>query len=389
MIVYLGLLAVVCALLWAGYSTRPAPTARAPWSRCRVTMFDVVAVGVLAVFAGARWMVGTDFIYYLRAYTTKLQPGYWLGSITDTGQDVGYATLSYLARLAGVGFVTFSFLVSALTVVISCAAVWMLACPTRDDTADAAEGLHEFSAHPRVALALYVALATYLVPFNAVRQGLAIALVLLGVSLAMRGWRWRLVPLAMLTATLHYSSVVAMVILAFLFAASRTTRPRARIAWLGAGFAVPALVLLASITSTVSPALLGRYADYFGESGAGSGSVASLAFRVVVVVALVAALGSRALSGRPLLEVSAVAVGAVFVAASFTSLVFSRFDLYLFPFAALALPRLLQGTPRRRLVIGSVLALVAVAYFWAYLTGWGGLLPYRSVLSGPIRFGTY
>lgn len=361
---YLAVLAAACTLMWIGYSTLPAGSGRR-----NITIFDAAAIATLAMFAGTRWMVGTDYRYYFRAYTSKLQPGHWWGSVVDTGQDVGFATLTYLARTSGIGFYTFSFAVSAATVAVTAAALWTLA------------------ERPRSTIALYVALSTYLVPLNAVRQGLAVGLVLLGCALAARGWRWRLLPLAAITATLHYSSLVAMLLLAGLFAASRAATPRARLAGLFAAAAVPAAAVGVSLASSILPGTLGRYLTYFGEGGAGLGSIISLGARAAIVAAALVILRRRALAGQPLLEVSAVTVGALFIASAFNSLVFARFDMYLFPFAALLLPRLVTGTERRRLAVGAALAILAVAYYVTYLTFWGGLLPYQTILAGPIRFG--
>lgn len=347
------LIAVTGLLWWLGFSVAAHGNQRSAQPP------DVAAVFTLALFAGLRWQVGTDFSYYERAYTSKLQPGFWLESVEQTGQDVGFASLSYLSRTAGISFETFSFVVSAFTVVGACWALWQL------------------SDHPRSTLMLYVGLACFLAPLNTVRQGMAITMVLIAVAVVRRRrWRWWLPLWLMATVTMHYSSALIIVILALLHTADIVQR-RAVIARIAAAAVPASALMLPPMLEAFAPGI--RYLAYFGEAGAGLGTAISGLTRLAAVAVIATARTVRTF------ELWAVGIGALFVAAGFNSLVFARFDLYLWPFAAIALPGAASDRHRPGWLWAALIAATA-CYFVFYLTHWGGLLPYQSFGDGPIRF---
>lgn len=357
MLAYLVLLAVYAALLGLGRLV-----SQRYGSPQVVTLFDIAAVVTLALFAGLRGTtVGYDTPLYERWYEYHIVPGYWWESWQYSGHDIGYAAIEMLAKTQGVPFAGLVFLVSVATVAMTAAGLWML------------------SPAPRATLLLYVTLSVYLFPMNGHRQGLAIAIVVLMCALwyQTRNNLWLL--LAVPAVLIHYSAIVGVAVVVALWVMSRTSGA----VRVGLGTLVVLVPLVLALTGTVTAIMTDinpRYGGYIGEEGAGFGTWMSIIFRIAIIVVALVILGRRAGSGEAFVEIAAVAVGVVFLVIGFSSLAISRFDFYFLPFATTLIPRVVMASKFPTLV-GAGFAVAALAYYIAYLSAWGGLLPYTTILT--------
>lgn len=355
MIPYCVLLAAVAALLGLGRMT-----ARHQGNLNWATYFDVLAIAVLAAFSGLRADVGADNQAYLLVYSTRIVPGYWWESWAVSGQDIGYAALEFAFRNAGVPYQGLVLAVSTVTVGLSCIGLWLA------------------SLAPRATILLYVTLATYLFPMNGQRQGLAVAIMLAGFGLwrhtGKRGW----LILPVLAVPVHYSAAIAAVGFTGLWMITRARGwVRVLVALVVVG--VPILLSTAGVVTEFASEVNPRYAAYLGEQGAGLGTIMSIVARLGVVVMAAVVLAARTSEPEVFVEIAAVLTGGVFVILGLGSLALARIDLYYWPVAAVLIPRVVMAF-RSSSALAAGIGLSSLAYYLAYLSSWGRLIPYQNIL---------
>ncbi|GHG55592.1 hypothetical protein GCM10011331_22380 [Flavimobilis marinus] len=321
--------------------------------------FDAAAVGILVLFAGVRIGVGTDYSAYETAYALKVDSEDLAETVRVSDHDIGFAGLQFIGKAAGLEFGHFVFLVSALTVSISALAVWRL------------------GTSPRIALWFYVAFATYLVPMNLIRQGLAMAFVLMFAGELQRRSRWSIIW-ASLAIVSHYSSAVAVVALVALRFAPDVKAKSLMVYFISGAAGLLALVSSGAI-GPIAAYLNPRYADYavFSEvtGGSGFGTVLSMVFRIALVLISAIVLGmdfGGRFNGHLALQVT---VGALMLVGSSVILELARLDLYFFMAGIFLAERVVRS--RKRALLPKLAVVVgAVTYYFTYVHSYGGLLPY-------------
>lgn len=360
MIAYFGIIAAAAVLFVLGHQV--ASTGISPR---RATYFDVLAVAVLALFSGLRYGIGTDYFLYKRIWDIRIDPGSVLRSVGASGQEIGFVTLASLLKSAGIGFEGFVLLMSVVTVVAASAALWLL------------------SDLPRRAILLFVCLGPYLASMNIVRQGLAVALVLLWYALWKRRsrgvWMW---VVALAAFSVHYSAIVIVPFIIVIRLILRTGRGSGLlIGGLLAGVGAVILVggdLLLGIIELLNP----RYATYLGSSESGLGTILGVVVRLAIVVwaAFVMRRTGSAAAWSP--EIALVGAGALFLLLGLVSTPAGRMDEYLWPLAAVLVPATMQAR-RSSVLAWTVLMILALAFMAAYLLSFGGLVPYAWVVGRP------
>ncbi len=150
----------------------------------------VLSVVVLAMYAGARVNVGTDYSLYESLFLT-FDPNYIGYFVEESPQEPGF-TLGILGLRLFFEDPRTLFLVSSF-LTVGCAAV----------------GMRRLSVNFAVSLTLFVLLGFYLAPFNILRQGLAVSLNFLAYSyMGKRRWVW--LVLNALAVSVHSSAIIAI-----------------------------------------------------------------------------------------------------------------------------------------------------------------------------------
>lgn len=319
-------------------------------------LFDLAAVAVLVAFSAVRFQVGTDYAIYLRNYL-KNDPSRWLERLQDSPLDVGYTALTLLLRLASDSPHLVFWITSVLTVVPIYATV------------------KKRSVDLPFSVMLLIGLAFFVAPFNAIRQGVAMALNLWATTFLERR-TWAFVLLNMLASTIHLTAAGAAVI-QLIVRRWRPTAVHVMVALCAASM-LP-LLMRTEVVHGVITALLPRYARYTAPDPSGFGSylvlLAALAFLL---------LGLYLSNGRPENEYAAyVTIGIAFLVVGTQYIVISRMYMYFGVFIALLIPQALVGSQldaRSKRVVKVGCVVFAACFFAAYLANYGGLLPYRTYL---------
>lgn len=269
----------------------------------RWNVFDVSLVGLLVTFSATRWEVGTDFDLYRRLFE-RLETTGWREQVERAGQEPGYTLVALATRLLTDSSSGIFWVSSALTVLPFYAAMKRL------------------SLDIAMATTLYILLAYYVAPFNIVRQGIAIGMMLLAYSyLRERNWL-RFVILALLAGTFHYSALIAAIALL----ASLKWSP-GRVQLVGTVVVGSALgpLLSGGRLDALLLAINPRYVDYIGAEAAGLGTYLVFASRIALIC-LCAAL--RPQDEEEARQLGLIAVGAALLLATADSEVFNRVEYY-------------------------------------------------------------
>ncbi|WP_182524719.1 EpsG family protein [Nocardioides dongkuii] len=321
-----------------------------------VSPFEIAALGTLVLFAGTRLNVGTDYDLYRRIYDS-LWVHDWGWSIENSPQEVGFTLLSLAVKTAG-GDARHLFLVaSALTVCCAYAAI-RLASP-----------------RPGLALATFILFASYLAPFNTVRQGLAVALFALAVVVVSRRWRVGLL-LAILACLIHISALVALILY---FTVSRLRVDRAGIL---IGLAVAAagsrVILAVPALLSILRSLNERYSEYvMSGTTAGLGTVLLAFFHAGAAMLL---LKGSDWTSRELSWVRFYALTGPLAMLGTSVPIATRLSEYTAIFLPFLIGQLVMSGRFKMLTRPSLIVLVGAGYMAMYLLNYGGLLPYRTWL---------
>jgi hypothetical protein len=323
----------------------------------RWTVFDFIVVGALVSFSALRFQVGTDYLMYLRTYST-LDPRDWANQFASSGQEAGYTALSLLLRSTSESPYLIFWVAAAITVI----PVYATLKKQSDDLT--------FS------ILLYVLLAFFVSPFNIVRQGIAIALNFWANTFIEKN-KVAFIFINGIAALFHSSVLIVAVIQLLMF--RREPRLRTVLFIVGGGvlFAAGILTLpaLGEALSTLNP----RYGTYIGESSqaAGIGTYFLIAARLGLLIYAMY-LGWTESNAK---WMTYVAIGVFFLIAGTQSIVASRMEDYFGIFLILLLPN--QLAQRTNAVASKiVLLLLSAVYFGLYLQNYGGLIPYQTYLNG-------
>ena len=171
---------------------------RSPWN-----LFDLAVVALLVAFAGSRVGVGTDYELY-EFFWQRTRPDDLDLTLATTDQDAGFAVLQFYLKQVSADSQWFFWATAALTVV----PVFFV--------------IKRASKSPVLAVALYIALGSYLLPLNVVRQGLAASILFVAVVYCIDNHKWRYLALSALAAAMHASALPV----ALLLFVVRNWRPR-------------------------------------------------------------------------------------------------------------------------------------------------------------------
>lgn len=326
---------------------------RRPW-----TFFDHVALAALVVFSAVRTGIGTDYREYTLIYN-RVDTADWLREITTAPQEVGFTLLMLVVKTVDPTPTTFFWVTSVLTVVPVFVAI------------------RQVSARPVLAVLLYILLGFYLLPFNVVRQGIAISLVFWAVT-CLRHRRVTFVLVFVAAISVHATVVV---ILAVIWLARRW-RPTPWSIGLVLGGAVVALLTfdrfsaLTDLVSRLNP----RYESYLTAASAGTGTY----LQIVVLLGL---LVYAAVLGRQHEEVrkrtgwmlTLVLIGVALMIVSTAAVPFARLAAFFSIFLVLLLPERV-AVARQPVVHDVALVVGGAAFYLFYLSFYGGLIPYQTYL---------
>ncbi|WP_181309517.1 EpsG family protein [Nocardioides campestrisoli] len=317
------------------------------------TVWDWLPVLLLVGFLGSRVGVGTDYPLYATLYG-RTEPEYWAYTLRESPQEIGYTVLQLLAKSVELEFQSFLWLMAFLTVVPVALALRREALPLT------------------VGLAGYVMAGHYLASFNIMRQGAAMSLILLAVTLLPRR-TWFLV-LSVLAGLLH-SSAIPVAALLYLAKSVRPT-PKLLVAAVGGGLVLAVVYASSSIVLNVALALNPRYGDYLDGDGSGIGTYLVAAAHLLLVSMLV--LRREHLNARTARYTTYAILGLPFILLGTQSVVLGRLELY---FAIFLIPAYAAIWSQLRPVVRWGLTLGMLAYFVAYASSFGDLLPYVSSLT--------
>lgn len=330
----------------------PARALAAPRG-ARSTIFDVFAVFVLVALAGMRaTSVGTDTAVYASLFD-GLPTSDWSAVLTSGVQEPGYVLLSAFVKAIGGDFTVLLWVMATISVVSS---YWALKRASRDFW---------------YSLALYILLGFYLLQFNAMRQGVAVSLILLGATFLgkRRGWI-PYVALGLVAMSFHVSAVVVLVLLP-VFSRWRVTG-RSLLVTLVIAFVVAAGLWanpwVARIVDGVNP----RYAAYLDwQVEAGLGIFLVLAARCAL---LVYALWLKP-AVRDMRYAAWSTIGLVVSVLGTQSVIGSRLGSYFLVFLCILIPNVAEErrAPRTHAVI---ILTGAVVYFVFHLVNYADLIPY-------------
>lgn len=327
-------------------------TAAARW-----TPWDAVLALVLITFSGARWHVGTDFNAYRSLYLKLPNLDLWT-ALSVSPYESGFTTLSWIIKNA-------SQTNSTLPFFMVCAAFTVVPVMISLKLSSPSFGL---------SMALYVLLGFFAMSMNIVRQGIAMALLMLAFSLLPRR-RFAAVSVAALAVSMHLTAVLVIAI----YLASRRLSlraPTALVAWTGfvaVGFTILRFTDLHGILSRYGGP---KYATYLASEGAGFGTMLRAALFLVVALVGLHLATQRANAPDRLQETATmVLIGSALVASGVVVTEVARLGDYLVLFAVLVVPMSLTLIRQRALATYAV-AVVGIAYFAMVLIAYYGLIPY-------------
>lgn len=327
--------------------------------RTHQNIADFLIVGVLCLFASIRWFVGTDYLLYTLIHE-QVDPHDWQQTIERSPQEVGFTVLALAVKSFSSDPIWLFATASVLTIVISYAAMRLL------------------SVNSTVSLLTFVLFAQYFFAFNAVRQGLAIAVVYLAVGLWVRGHKILALFAAVIAGLTHTSSIVALVAATlFLLVWRRPLRARSYFLILLPAAIAARFSLTIPLVAELAEGLNPRYASYIAnatEAGIGT----------YLMIAVVAALGSAyAMALHPtgrhtwIVKIFALALPFMLMGTSIVEL--GRLANYFSWALILLVPAALHSNSRNARILARLTIVFGYLYCVVYLRSFDGLLPYVDV----------
>lgn len=309
---------------------------------------------LLIAFASLRYGIGSDYFLYTSLYE-QIDPHSLSNSLQDVPQEFGWVFLGFLLR----SFTDSPYLIlgiaSALTVIPVLVAI------------------RRRSQDPVFGLFLYYFLGYYAVTFNAVRQSIAVAFMMLGESYKSES-RTKWVLFSGIGAVFHSSALVAFVI--------QLVVSRWRPSWLSVTIALSfsgalsLFVLNSSFIGTLAGELNPRYETYLEGQGAGVGTWLIFFLRVVMIVACLRLPRSK----EDDTWLAYVCVSAIVLILGTTYVVVARFEPYFGIYSVLLIPNMMVKQRTMNLgVLKLGLGVVALIYFGFYAVSYNQIVPYEVV----------
>lgn len=324
---------------------------RASW-----TYFDLVAMAMLVVFSAVRFDIGTDYDGYAAIYQ-RLDTADWARELAVSPQEPGFTLLMLVLKTIDPTPTALFWVTSLLTIVPAFVAI------------------RRVSARPVLGILLYILLAFYLLPFNLIRQGMAISLLFWATTCLVRR-RWAFLAVSFLAVSFHVSAVIVLAVM-WVSHRWRPTRLRAGLI-LGAGVAgllgLSQFTALGDLLSGLNP----RYESYLATEGAGVGTYLQIVV-FLVLLAYAAILGSQSpdVTARTAWMTIFVLIGVAFMIMSLQAIPFGRMGAYFTIYLVLLLPERVAAA--RTPVVHDIALAVAGAVFYAFsLAFYGGMLPYQT-----------
>lgn len=318
----------------------------------RFNFFDIFLAGALVTFSAFRLDVGTDFSTYFRLYSV-VDPEDWRSSILDSPQEFGYSILSLITK---------SIVIDPYAIFWSSAALTISMFFLR---------LKKIEGSFALAIFLYIVLAYYVFPFNLVRQGIAVSIVFFAESYFRKN-KVLFFVLVAIASTFHTSAIFFVV--GYLIALK--IRPTLKLV---ASISLGALLIAGTFLAFPQfGAFLSifndRYESALTYGGAGLGTFLALAFKAVVI-GYVFVLRSQGCKVNELYFVLVI-FSMAFTIVGFEVKLATRLGEY---FGVFMIPLLVEAisSSRNKMLHYYVIVIVGVAYFTAYLSNYGGLIPYR------------
>lgn len=300
---------------------------------------------LLALLAGLRHEVGTDYRAYRWLYTTYVDAG---TAGLSALQEPMLPLIALISHGLGWDYLGMFFIASVLTVGISLAV------------------LGRWTHFTALAFLLFVLSSNWQGSFNGVRQYLAAALVLMAAVFLTQNRRVGFVGLILLASMAH---VTAILCLAFALIPRRRPHPMALLA-----------VTIVMIGLATQIDLLLGYFDYVRtevrEQGSLMGGVyvtervsaLRVVFPVVPILLLLPLAETSRLTEFEWFALNMTFVNAGILAASLNSAYAARFAIYSAVFACVAIPALVSRTQPRDRTIITLLFVAAYATFWWFDT---------------------
>lgn len=350
------LLAGIVPILFAISQISPGPTA----TRSRMPplfLIELAALGTMILFSGTRVGIGTDYFLYQSIYS-RVDPSDWAGTIQATPQEYGFVLLQLAMKTLGADFPVLVFFCSTIIGV----AIW--------------GSLRLMQVQLAPAFLVYLCTASFLNSMNTIRQGLAVSLVLLAISVFSRN-RPLALTLGVAACLFHTSAIIAVPAILAL----RRVRPGLVGMVIGAGVGLSGAVIVGAIPGLASfvAYLSGRYEDYLSAGQTGGFGTYLMATCYFLVAAILSRARVSTAEGAWWRNCVMLAPGLVLLGTTIP--VANRLSDY---FTILLPPLISAAIKESRSRSGWLVIAVVVcfAYLTAYILNYSGLVPYSSWFFG-------
>lgn len=309
---------------------------------------------ILVVFASIRYGIGSDYFLYTSLYD-QIDPHSLADSLQNVPQEFGWVFLGYLLKSATGSPYLILCVASVLTVVPTLIAI-------RRKSQDVV-----------LAFFLYYFLGYYALSFNAVRQSIAVAFLMLGESYRSES-RIKWISFSAIAAVFHSSALVALLIQ---FGVSRW-KPT----WSSVGVLIAVsgafsyAVLNSSVIGALASSLNPRYETYLEGQGAGLGTWLIFSIRLLIIGLCLRLPRSKQTN----VYLAYVCVSAIVLLMGTTYVVVARFEPYFGIYAVLLLPNILAEQPALQTKLSKLaISLAGLIYFGFYVASFNQILPYQMI----------
>lgn len=317
--------------------------------------YKILLMTALTCFIGFRYFVGADYGAYIHDYGKFLQKNY--GQIL-LGSDPGFVFFTKLFSLV---------YNSPTTMFFTAAAVFVVLC---------IHTLDKHSEYFSLSVLFFILCGTYLESCNAVRQCVAVAIVISGYGFICDRHLLKYFLLVLLASAFH-SSAIVMLPLYFILSCPPKLK---KIYWLMmiAGAIILSYKGLFSVAEMVIQKPINFEEKYFTTS------VNLLRVAVAVAPCILIPFLKKEMNEKLTLSTNLVLLNAVLMCITSNSAYLARVGIYSTAFLCLALPQLLYNLRvRKESIPGLKLTMLACyAVFWMYgILHSAGLYPYQTIFN--------
>ncbi len=307
---------------------------------------------VLVTFAGIRYGIGSDYFLYSSLYRAII-PSSLSDSLAVVPQELAWVTLAFVLRNLTDSPYAILWIASILTIVPI-----LLAIRRR-------------SSDPTLGMFLFFFLGYYAVTFNAVRQSISVAFLLLADTYRTEN-RLKWFIYSFIAVLFHSSALIAIFVQLLVSFWKPAWRSVAIMLIVGAS--VSFLILRSGLAVQLASALNPRYETYLDDAGAGLGTWLVFATRVLIIFLALTSPRTEETSRH----LAFVCVSAVVLLLGTTNVVFARFEPYFGIFVVLMVPNQLSTSKHRGFVI-PLLILGSLVYFGFHISSFNAVVPYTVI----------